>query len=173
MITCLHRVGGQMFRYVKHAARAVWQHARIADTMISTVRNPETKNTVIFVDLDHKQKILGFVVWKQRHFASLILTLFMICRRKLIENQIEYFGKVGMSLLGAMVMSAASDEASNDAVVQGPGSVGVLLHFVDMIVNNGAQDVFQVCMRAAPFSLPEMLLTILSCVCRSSHAWRH
>jgi hypothetical protein len=27
--------------------------------MISTVRNPETKNTVIFVDLDHKQKILG------------------------------------------------------------------------------------------------------------------
>lgn len=61
MTACLQRVGGQIFRYVKHAARGVWQHARIADTMIESVNNPVTKKSVIFVDLDHKQKILGCV----------------------------------------------------------------------------------------------------------------
>ncbi|KAE9279002.1 hypothetical protein PF001_g24910 [Phytophthora fragariae] len=123
MTACLQRVGGQIFRYVKHAARGVWQHARIADTMIESVNNPVTKTSVIFVDLDHKQKILG---------------------RKLVENQMEYFGKAGMSLLGAMVMSAPRHDGTDEARDGNAESVGVLLHFVDMVVANGAQDVFQV-----------------------------
>jgi hypothetical protein len=59
MITCLKRVRGQMLRYVKHAARALWQHARIADTIISVSRDPAARSSVLFVDLDHKQKVLG------------------------------------------------------------------------------------------------------------------
>jgi hypothetical protein len=61
MRACLRRVDGQILRYVKHAARAVWQHARIADAMIEVARDPATRNSVLFVDLDHKQKVLGYV----------------------------------------------------------------------------------------------------------------
>ncbi|KAE8876020.1 hypothetical protein PF007_g18053 [Phytophthora fragariae] len=91
--------------------------------MIESVNNPVTKTSVIFVDLDHKQKILG---------------------RKLVENQMEYFGKAGMSLPGAMVMSAPRHDGTDEARDGNAESVGVLLHFVDMVVANGAQDVFQV-----------------------------
>ncbi|KAE9029485.1 hypothetical protein PR001_g11501 [Phytophthora rubi] len=134
--------------------------------------------------------------------------------RKLVENQIEYFGKVGMSLLGAMIMSAPSagtaasasssaQSPTNSVVAENPESrrslhsnnqssevsatrsnvagsaeseydpesrdhngaesstgadgVGVSLHFVDMIVNNGTQDLFQVisCMEALIIHLHE------------------
>ncbi|KAE9119417.1 hypothetical protein PF007_g8549 [Phytophthora fragariae] len=161
--------------------------------MIDAVKNPATKKSVLFVDLDHKQKVLG---------------------RKLVENQIEYFGKVGMSLLGAMILSApsAGTAASASSSAQSPttsvvaetpesrrslqpndqsaevsatrsnvaGSakseygpesgdhngaesptgadgVGVSLHFVDMIVNNGTHDLFQVisCMEALIIHLHE------------------
>ncbi|KAE9240910.1 hypothetical protein PF002_g9525 [Phytophthora fragariae] len=69
--------------------------------MIDAVKNPATKKSVLFVDLDHKQKVLG---------------------RKLVENQIEYFGKVGMSLLGAMILSApsAGTAASASSSAQSP-----------------------------------------------------
>jgi hypothetical protein len=59
-------------------------------------------------------------------------------RRKLVENQVEYFGKVGMSLLGAMIMSPGDPSAFTD------DRVGVSLHFVDMVIRNLAQDLFQV-----------------------------
>jgi hypothetical protein len=136
-----------------------------------------------------------------------------------VENQIEYFGKVGMSVLGAMVMSstspapttgsappnqngigratrvsgdtsrgspvsassvdqgvAQSAECSDDTLVtevttdrtdqneseQPHGDhVGVSLHFVDMIVSNGAQDMFQVS-RSNPDA---QLFIILSTMC--------
>lgn len=49
-----------------------------------------------------------------------------------------------MSLLGAMVMSAPRHDGTDEARDGNAESVGVLLHFVDMVVANGAQDVFQV-----------------------------
>lgn len=61
MSACMERVGGQMLRYVKHAARAVWQHARIADAMIKVARTPTLRGSILFIDLDHKQKVLGYV----------------------------------------------------------------------------------------------------------------
>ncbi|KAE9337068.1 hypothetical protein PR003_g12184 [Phytophthora rubi] len=146
--------------------------------------------------------------WRNGHVVSRSIG------RKLVENQIEYFGKVGMSLLGAMIMSAPSagtaasasssaQSPTNSVVAENPESrrslhsnnqssevsatrsnvagsaeseydpesrdhngaesstgadgVGVSLHFVDMIVNNGTQDLFQVisCMEALIIHLHE------------------
>lgn len=146
-------------------------------------------------------------------------------RRKLVENQIEYFGKVGMSLLGTMIMSAPSagtaasasssaQSPTNSVVAENPESrrslqsnnqssevsatrsnvagsaeseydpesgdrngtesstgadgVGVSLHFVDMIVNNGTQDLFQV---SGP-TMRRCIDVILIIETRSSHAWK-
>lgn len=61
MIACMRRVGGQIFRFAKHVARGLWQHAHIADAIVEVASNCSSRDSVLFIDLDHKQKVLGYV----------------------------------------------------------------------------------------------------------------
>lgn len=115
MSQCTYVLRKQTERYIKHVTRALWQKKSINAALATVASDAKLRSTKVFIVLDHKRKVLA---------------------RKLVESQVEYFGKSGMSLLGSMIYSFPEAPIQEKFEAQ--------IHFIDFVVSNGIQDAFQV-----------------------------
>ena len=94
MQNALQSINVQISRYIWHVFRAIWQSHCISDMLISIHKSSALSTNTIILTIDHKKKIMP---------------------RRLKENQLDYFDKSAMTLLGCMFSYSTENQDGNYA----------------------------------------------------------